>query len=188
MITFREVLESDAQKILDWRTSPQVTKFLNTDVDYDLEAQRAWLTACYDEKDYYHWIIEIEGSPVGLINLADYSEEKRKTSWGYYIGAESMQGTGAFVPPHFYNFAFGKLGVEEVVAEVFYNNMNAIGLHRLHGYRFCPSADRVIEKNGREILLVAMSLHRKDWNSKRYAKCQAAFPVERWCRAPAILR
>jgi len=188
MISFREVDLGDAQRILDWRTSPHVTSFMNTDLDCDLAAQREWLASCYDRRDYYHWIVLFEGNPVGLINLMDYSEKERRTSWGYYIGAENMQGTGAFVPPYFYNFVFGKLGVQEVLSEVFYNNLNVIGLHRLHGYKFCPSADRVIVKNGKEVLLVAMSLRREAWNGKRYRKCQADFPVREWKTAPAALR
>jgi len=39
MFIFREINPADAKLILDWRTSKRVTEFMNTDVQYDLEAQ-----------------------------------------------------------------------------------------------------------------------------------------------------
>ena len=37
MIRFREVKISDAAKILRWRTSPEVSNYMITDIDEDLK-------------------------------------------------------------------------------------------------------------------------------------------------------
>lgn len=186
MITFREVNVDDAEMILRWRTSSRVTKFMNSDVEYDLEAQRNWLLASYKKPHYYHWIIENDGKPIGLINLADYSLSDATTSWGFYIGEENSDGLGAFIPPYFYNFLFGELSIETINVEVFYNNKNVIELHLLHGYKFAPERDRVILKNDKKILLVNMTLNKEHWNFKKFSRNLATFPIARWQAKPCF--
>ena len=41
--TFRELKIEDAQQALDWRNKKRVTKFMNTDLSYDLESQKNWI-------------------------------------------------------------------------------------------------------------------------------------------------
>jgi RimJ/RimL family protein N-acetyltransferase len=187
MFTFREIVSQDADMILRWRMSNRVTKFMNTDVIYDLDAQNKWLSSCYSKEHYYHWIILNDDVPVGLINLADYSSTDKISSWGFYIGAEGLDAYGAFIPPYFYNFLFNTLRVNRINVEVFYSNINVIGLHLLHGYKFTPDNDRVIAKNGKDILLVAMRLEKSNWNSKRYGKNLALFPISKWNLKPIFL-
>jgi UDP-4-amino-4,6-dideoxy-N-acetyl-beta-L-altrosamine N-acetyltransferase len=189
MITFHEVEVDDAERILRWRMSQRVTKFMNTDVEFNLDNQRQWLESSYGKKHYYHWIIKIEGRPVGLINVCDYDPVNKTSSWGFYIGDDDSVGYGAFIPPMLYNFLFYQLKVENIEVEVFYNNLSVIGLHQLHGYKFLPSKDRVIDKNGREILLVAMNLSSADWvSNKRFKKQVADFPTSMWEAKPIHLR
>lgn len=187
MISFREVGIDDASLILTWRMSNRVTKFMNTDVIYDLEAQKRWLLSCYDKSHYYHWIILHDDKPVGLINLADFSENESTTSWGFYIGVDDLLGYGAFIPPYFYNFLFYKLLVNKIQVEVFFNNVTVIGLHQLHGYIFTPSSDRVITKNGKEVLLVSMCLDKANWNTKRFRKFETVFSSVKWNASPKSL-
>jgi UDP-4-amino-4,6-dideoxy-N-acetyl-beta-L-altrosamine N-acetyltransferase len=154
MISFDEVTLDDTERILKWRTSHRVAKFMDTDVEFSLDNQRQWLKSCYKKKHYYHWIIKIEGKPAGLLNICDYDPVKKTSSWGFYIGEDDAVGYGAFIPPMLYNFLFGQLGVENIEIEVFYNNLSVIGLHQLHGYKFLPNNDRVIVKTtGRFYLL-----------------------------------
>ena len=126
MISFREIVIDDAKKILDWRTSERITKFLNSDMSYDVDAQKRWLEGSFNKSNYYHWIIQHGGEDVGLLNFVDWNREDKTTSWGFYIGEESALGLGGLVPPYFYNFAFDKLSVDKILAEVFYNNTSVI--------------------------------------------------------------
>ena len=48
--SLREVTPDDAELILKWRTSEKVTKFMNTDVVYDMDAQKQWISGCYDKE------------------------------------------------------------------------------------------------------------------------------------------
>ena len=112
MISFGEVSIDDAERILKWRTSSRVTKFMNTDVEFNLDNQRQWLRSCYEKEHYYHWIIKVEGKPAGLLNICDYDPVNKTSSWGFYIGEDDSVGYGAFIPPMLYNFLFGEVGVK----------------------------------------------------------------------------
>ena len=184
MISFREIRIEDANTILDWRTSDRVTKFMNSDMSYDIDAQKSWLQGSFSKPNYYHWIIQYRGKDVGLLNFFDWNEEERTTSWGFYIGDESALGVGGLVPPYFYNFAFDKLGVEIVLAEVFYNNTSVIDLHLKQGYVFDPKRDYVIEKNGRSILMVGMILCKNKFKASKLSRLRQDLPISNWSASP----
>jgi UDP-4-amino-4,6-dideoxy-N-acetyl-beta-L-altrosamine N-acetyltransferase len=184
VIQFREVLPADAEMLLGWRTKPRVANQMATQVSLNLEDQRKWLLGCYDRPDYYHWVIQTHGSPVGLINLSGFNPSAKETSWGFYIGEESALGFGAFVPPYFYNFIFQQLGLQRVRAEVFQGNDAVIKLHSLHGYHRHPEGDRTTEKDGAPQRLLAMVLESQDWNTGRFTHMRADFPTNLWRAGP----
>lgn len=136
MIGFREIHIEDAQKILDWRTSERVTRFMKSDIEYDLKSQIKWLETGFERPDYYHWIIQFEGRDVGLLSFMNWRREDRTVGWSFYIGEERALGMGGLVPPYFYNLAFDVLGVDRVIAEILYNNTAVINLYLRQGYVF----------------------------------------------------
>ena len=184
MISFREIEIEDAKTILDWRTSKRVTKFMNFDMNYDIDAQKRWLKNSFNKSTYYHWIIQYGCKDVGLLNFVDWNKEERTTSWGFYIGDESALGVGGLVPSYFYNFAFDKLGVDRVLAEVVYNNTGVIDLHLKQGYVFDPKRDHVIEKNGHSILMVCMSLCKHDFKASKLSRLKQELPISNWSESP----
>ena len=184
MIRFREVLPSDAEMLLGWRTLPRVASQMATTVSFNLEDQRQWLLACYDRPDYYHWVIQSQDRPVGLINLTNFSPATGETAWGFYIGDDTALGLGAFVPPYFYNFIFQQLGLQRVRAEVLQGNDAVIKLHSLHGYQRHPEGDRTVEKDGAPQRLLAMVLESQDWNQGRFTHMRADFPTNLWRAGP----
>ena len=184
MISFREIAIDDAEKIVGWRTDERVTRYMNSDMSNDVNAQQRWLRESFNKPGYYHWIIQYGGEDVGLLNFVDWSREGKTTSWGFYIGEESALGVGGLVPPYFYNFAFDKLCVDEVRAEVFYNNTSVIDLHLKQGYVFEPSRDHVIEKNGKSILIVCMCLNKSDFKASSLSRLKQHFPIRKWSASP----
>ena len=42
MINFRKITEDDLTLILRWRTDPEVTRYMSTDIEFDLEKQTNW--------------------------------------------------------------------------------------------------------------------------------------------------
>lgn len=159
---------------------------MSTEVNFCLDQQRKWVASCYSRSDYYHWLIKFNKKPIGFINICEFDVPNRTSSWGFYIGDEESLGLGALIPPFLYNFLFNQLFVKKINVEVFFNNLSVINLHQFHGYRFIPNKNRIIEKNAREILLVAMSLSCSDWNNnnRRFRHQQRNFPTSKWIAGP----
>lgn len=179
-IEFREIQPSDAELLLRWRCSPEITRFMNSDIEYNLEKQKQWIESSYQKPDYYHWLIEIEKQPAGFINISEYNSQEKTTSWGFYLGEDKFKGMGAFIPPNLYNFLFKDLRLKKVYAEVMEDNAPVLGMHKLHGYQFTPERNRRIYKKDKEIQLLAMELKVTDWNFTKYRRLNANFPTQLW--------
>ena len=180
LISFREVEADDAKLILDWRTTHRINKVMITDVDYDIENQKRWISDSYSKDSYYHWLILFDNKPIGLIYLSDYIESENTTSWGYYIGCVDFIGHGGVIPPYFFNWAFSVLGVRSIRAEILLHNTSVIKLHQHYGFVFTPTKDRVIKKFANEVLQVSMSLDINRWDFNLYIKCSSPFPTSKW--------
>ena len=167
-INFRPIDESDSEMVLNWRTSLRVTKFMVTDIEYDLNSQIKWIKSLKTRFDYYVWIIQLNQIPIGVINLYDIDFESYSCSWGFYIGNEEYSGYGGFVPPYFYNFVFNVLSFKLINIKVFSDNLSVIKLHLKSGYEFNPLFDEFIIKNNIQIKLIGMTL--KSSNLIRFTK------------------
>ena len=180
MICFRETKVTDAKKILGWRISDRVTKYMKTDIKNDLDLQIKWLRHSFTKPNYYHWIIQHHGNDIGLLYFSDWEPENATTSWGFYIGEEKALGLGGLVAPYFHNFAFEVLKVQRVLAECFYNNTVMIDLHLKEGYKFDLNRNHLIKKNGNEVLVICMSLEKSAFQKSIFAKFKQDLPIKKW--------
>ena len=179
-LSFREIEPEDAEMILHWRTSPRVAKFMKTVVDHGVDEQKRWILNCRKRPDFYHWLIRDQGEDIGYVSLSEYDPINKTASWGFYVGDDERVRLGGWVPPPFYHFCFTHLGIERLDAEMLYFNTSVIDLHRLHGYSFAPQRDRILNKAGKDFLLVAMSLEKEIFMTGRFARFQADFPTDHW--------
>jgi UDP-4-amino-4,6-dideoxy-N-acetyl-beta-L-altrosamine N-acetyltransferase len=69
--------------VLAWRNAPEVSAYLYTDAIISPEAHARWLTAALDDFNRRYWIIEMDGTPVGLANLYDIDPIHGRCSWAY---------------------------------------------------------------------------------------------------------
>ena len=179
-LSFREIEPEEAETILHWRTSPRVAKFMKTVVDHGVDEQKRWILNSRKRPDFYHWLIRDQGEDIGYVSLSEYDPINKTASWGFYVGDDERVRLGGWVPPPFYHFCFTHLGIERLDAEMLYFNTSVIDLHRLHGYSFAPQRDRILNKAGKDFLLVAMSLEKEIFMMGRFARFQADFPTDHW--------
>jgi RimJ/RimL family protein N-acetyltransferase len=182
LFTFREVKIDDAKLILDWRTKSRITKFMSSDLEYDLDTQKEWLENSCKNPNRYHWIAQYKNRDIGLVSLLEYNLKTKETSWGYYIGEDDALGYGGLIPPFFYNFVFGSLGIEKIRAWVFFDNLKTIQMHLMHGYEFQPDGDYVVSKHGKDILIICLVLMKDSFQSSKYHKFKSDFPITRWMK------
>ncbi|MBD8519630.1 UDP-4-amino-4,6-dideoxy-N-acetyl-beta-L-altrosamine N-acetyltransferase [Lysinibacillus fusiformis] len=163
MIRFIKLREEHLEQVLEWRTQEDVTKFMNTDIEKDMDKQRAWFRRISNSKNNAYWIIEIKENPIGVISLNNIDFENKRTSWGFYIGEEKYRLYGGIIPPYFYNYIFSSFDFHKITAEVLEGNHNVMKLNIMHGYRMVGVYKDHILKNGSYFDLNLLELLKDDW-------------------------
>ncbi len=151
--------------VLTWRVMPEITRFMFNDIEFDIENQRQWFKTISSDDSCRHWVIYVDGQPIGLIYLDNIDMKCHRSSWGYYIGEEDSRHLGGLILPYFYTYCFSQLGLKKLVAEVMDGNDNIIKIHRLHGYRTVGTYKDHIYKNDRYHDVHVFELHADDWNA-----------------------
>lgn len=169
--TVRTIKEDDLENMMNWRMSPDVTRFMFTDPKLTLEGQRKWYESVKDRADQRRWIVEVDHIPAGTIHLEEINYDDKCATWGYYIGEKSLRSFQLAISLELslYDYVFEKMNFEKLHSEMFSFNSGVIKLHELCGCRI----DRLgkVEKNGTEHDVTYMSISRKEWESGK-GKCQ----------------
>ena len=170
--TLRLISEDDLEMIMNWRMSETVTKFMNTNPKLTLDGQRKWLASLEKNNNARNWIIEVDGVPAGLINLADIDWENGNTSWGYYIGEEKLRSLRLAISLEMslYDYCFDVLGFKEVHNEVFKLNEGVWKLHIACGCKVIKEVAGEVEKEGVAYDIVHLSVERDEWLALREKK------------------
>lgn len=174
--TLRLITKDDLEMIMNWRMSESVTKYMNTNPKLTLDGQKKWLNSLKQNNKTRNWIIEVDGTPAGLINLADIDWENGNTSWGYYIGEKKLRSLRLAVSLEMslYDYCFDVLGFNEVHNEAFKINEGVWKLHTACGCKIVKEVPREIEKEGVLYDIVHLSIKRDEWfglrENKKYEK------------------
>ena len=125
--SFRPPTVDDAQMILDWRTTPEITRFMFTDIEYDIERQRRWLLACESRQDFVHFIMSVDGRPLGYLSYAQIDRTNLHCTPGIYQKLQpSERHIAGYTNDFVLDYAFYKLGMNKLVYYVMDGNGNFI--------------------------------------------------------------
>lgn len=179
MFEFIKLREEHLEMVLNWRTKEDVTRYMLTDIEYNLDNQKKWFNKITNNPSEKYWIISFDNKPIGLISLNDIDYKNRHTRWGYYIGEEEYRIYGGIIPHYLYYYVFYTLGLSKINSEVLEGNENVIKLNLLHGYREVGVFSRHIYKNNRVYDLYLFELTKENWEKtiKRHEKYKAHFEI-----------
>lgn len=176
MLRFVKLQEDHLEMVMGWRMKPEVTAMMLTDITPDMEKQRQWFKRVSADPRYWYWIIEYQGRPIGVFNLADLDWSHKRCNAGYYIGEHDFIQLGAIVPPYLYNYIFETLKLNKIYGEVVAYNENVLKMHRMHGYREVGVMKEHIFRHGKFQDIVIVELLAKDWLAQtKYRRFQAEF-------------
>ena len=161
---FIKLREDHLEQVLKWRTNENVTKYMYTDVQYDMESQIKWFEKVSLSTTEKYWIISIKETPVGVISLNEIDYANGRTSWGYYIGDDRYQMYGGIIPPYLYNYVFYEMNLNKITAEVMEGNDNIMKIHKLHGYRDIGVFKKHVYKHDKYNDVFIMELHKDQWD------------------------
>lgn len=176
MIRFVRVREENLGMIIGWRLKPEVSKYLFTDVKYDMEEQLRWFGKISGDDTCRYWLIYYNEIPIGVINLAAIDRINFRCSAGYYIGEMEYRQLGAMIPPYLYNYVFKEMKLKKIYGEVMAENNAILQIHKMHGFRQVGSYREHIFKGGRFHDVILIELLSESWlKEKRYQRYIAEF-------------
>ena len=165
----RKLESSDLENVIRWRMSHDVTRYMNTDPALTLEGQREWYYRLTASGEFFYWVIEVDGVPCGVINLADVDQTNKRCTWGYYV-AEKRCGSfdlAASLEMSLYDYVFDVLRLNKVIGESFCLNAAAVKMHELCGCRTEGVLRQHIFKNGQFYDVCVQSMLAEDWKELR---------------------
>lgn len=171
LVIWRKVQEKHLQKILDWRTKENITRFMYTDIPYSMENQKKWFEVISISQTSRHWVMEYNGECIGLISLTSIDWHNKRAYWNFYVGEEDYTMLAGFIGFYMYNFAFKELGFEKILGEVMDINEGVQKLHLRQGAREVGILEKHIIKDDtwHNIHLFEMTSER--WKSiNKYSK------------------
>jgi UDP-4-amino-4,6-dideoxy-N-acetyl-beta-L-altrosamine N-acetyltransferase len=176
MIRFVKLGKEHLGLVMGWRVKPEVTRYMATNVEFDLKEQKRWYSRIAKNSSYRYWVIYFQETPVGLINLAGIDSIHRHCTAGYYIADLQYRQVGALVPPYLYNHVFRDLKFHKIYGEVMAENKRVLQMHTLHGFRQVGTYRDHYFKEGRFHDVVLIELLAESWLKKKaFHRYRAAF-------------
>lgn len=168
-LRFRKISgDDDLKKIMEWRSKPEVTRYMYTDIESDMKVQKIWFQRITQDPTRKDWIIEANGNDVGLVSLYRIDNTNRRCEWAYYIGSTDVRGMGIGknVELNILEYVFTILGLNKLCCEVYASNEFVIGLHEKYGSCVEGKRRQHIWKNGEFHDIVEMGILKQEWKNK----------------------
>ena len=144
---WRKITKTDLPLLLDWRTDEKITKFMYTDIEYNLQKQEDWFEKINRDQNGLYRIIEYKQRPIGFISLTSIDWQNKSAYWNFYIGDQRYSMLAGLLGFYVYNFAFNKLGLNKLLGEVMASNIAVRKLHIRQGAREVGYFSQHILKN-----------------------------------------
>lgn len=171
-VTLREIREEDLERIMSWRMDPDITRYMNTDPKLTPEEQRKWYEAVKNNADVRYWMILVDGTPAGVINLTGLKDPEGNLGWAYYVGEKKLRSikTALSLEMSMYDYAFDALKKKAVYGDIFTLNQGVIQLHKLCGCEIVEEKKAHVCKNGVFYDVTFMRMTAERWHSIRADK------------------
>jgi UDP-4-amino-4,6-dideoxy-N-acetyl-beta-L-altrosamine N-acetyltransferase len=163
MMSLRPVDPSDKDRLLAWRNLPHVRRWMFTDHVISPGEHEQWFERVLTTDSAKYWIIEHNELPVGLVHLAELTDQSSWCSFGIYVADERGRGCGRTALERVIAIAFDIARIEEVRAEVLLDNKVAIALYEGLGMVRTRKIPGRASKEGVPVDAVTYQLARSRW-------------------------
>jgi RimJ/RimL family protein N-acetyltransferase len=144
-VTQTRVQEDDIELIRQWRTDPNISRYMFFRGDITPEQQRAWFHSIDNDRNYF-FIVHYEGQKIGLNSIKDIDWPTRSGQGGIFIVPDEHRNSltvfRVAIPPLVW--LFEHLAFNYVHAAVHPENRRAIRYNRALGHVLDPSEPGVV--------------------------------------------
>ncbi|PTA50811.1 UDP-4-amino-4,6-dideoxy-N-acetyl-beta-L-altrosamine N-acetyltransferase [Shewanella morhuae] len=180
-LNFKRIDVNDAELLLKWRTSPEITQHMFTDLqEPSLKKQQAWIKSLQDRRDYRGYMIQDDGISIGFLCFSDIDYLNQRCSTGSYIyERQARLKYGVTMHTYICNYVFHQLKMNKIVNHVLNANEKVVKLQTLHKTRLVGYLKQHIFKNDQFLDVYIFEQLKEDWLSQKQhyslEKISAAF-------------
>ena len=170
-VRMRPITLADADRVLAWRNSFDVSRYMYSDHLISSEEHHSWLVRVLGAEDRLVWIIEWLGTPVGLAALNQASADAGRCDWAFYLADPEVrgQGLGACVEYLVLRHAFERLQIHKLWCEVFLENEAVWRMHLSFGFKREADLRDHVFKGGRHRDVVGLGFLASEWPRQKPA-------------------
>lgn len=169
MISLRDLRDDDAPMLLEWRNDPQVSKYLYNDHTIGAEEHARWFGRALAGENGRYWIIQVDGTDVGLVSINDIDERNSRCTWAFYVASPAARGrgVGSFVEYSVLSHVFDEMGMHRLWCEVLGFNEPVVEMHRKFGFRDEGRLRQHRLKGDTWHDVVVMGMLRSEWEERK---------------------
>jgi len=135
-MTLREIVPEDADRLYAWRMNPINRPVFRTTGIVPFTEHTQFVARYFKPENHDAWfVVEVDGTPVGMIALCELDLERREAIWGRFVIEEASRrhGYGRRALLLLMNYA-RQIGVCQLRCEVLDGNVVAENLYRNLGF------------------------------------------------------
>lgn len=152
--------------VMHWRMLPEVTEYMYTDPQLDINQQKNWFQKIDNDKTCRYWIITVDDVAIGVVGITDIDLQNLRCNWNWYIGDVSYRGQGIAqqVQCNICDYVFEGLQLNRLYSEVLASNIRNIKAYEKCGYLIEGILKEHIRKNGSFHDVVVCAITKTKWH------------------------
>jgi UDP-4-amino-4,6-dideoxy-N-acetyl-beta-L-altrosamine N-acetyltransferase len=173
-VEVRPLEAGDADRIRAWRDRPDAPADLHADHPISPESRARWLARVEGDPSRRHWVITLDGAPVGLADLHDIDRGNQRCAWGYYLAEPAARGLGlgAYVEYWVLEYVFEGLRLAKLWCEVLASNERVWKLHETFGFHVEARFRGHMVQEGERVDVLGLGMLAADWRARRPAMAE----------------
>lgn len=149
-----------------WRNLPRIRKNMLTGHEITEAEQAGWFAGLGQDRTRLYFVYFQDDLPTGMLYFTDITGVE--CSWGCYLGLEAVwPGSGLVLEIAALDFAFARLELNTLRAEVFEYNTAAKRMHELFEYQFDGLSTQSYQREDGAYRLLKYSYRQQDWSAQR---------------------
>lgn len=128
----RRMKTSDLQLVRQWRNHFSVRSCMFNQKAISQDEHEQWFVEKSCQQNQFLLLFENQGKPQGFISFN--VKDNLEADWGFYKAPDSPQGTGKLLGNYVLDYAFKKIGLSKVNAQVIQYNQSSLAFHQKLGF------------------------------------------------------
>ena len=134
-VKLKRLTENELELLMHWRMRPDISKYMMTEVDLDMDKQRKWFEKLQTTDTQIRWIIWIDNVPIGSIYLLDIDHKNKNAELGVFIAEKEYRSLKTLLYIHWnlFDYVFTKTDLHRLYGCIMEGNEGMIRFNIANG-------------------------------------------------------